>query len=57
MKKSKPPKKIVKKHTPEHNQDQVTAISSFKDQYAQFSKDNKNYKIHRYKKDAVIEPD
>ena len=33
MKKSKHPKKIVKKHTPEHNQDQVTAISSFKDQY------------------------
>ena len=27
------------------------------DQYEQFSKDNKNYKIHRYKKDAVIEPD
>ena len=33
MKKSKHPKKIVKKHTPKHNQDQVTAISSFKDQY------------------------
>ena len=27
------------------------------DQYEQFSKDNKNYKIHRFKKDAVIEPD
>ena len=27
------------------------------DQHEQFSKDNKNYKIHRYKKDAVIEPD
>ena len=33
MKKSKPPKKIVKKYTPKHNPDQVTAISSFKDQY------------------------
>ena len=33
MKKSKPPKKIVKKHTPEHHKYQVTAISSFKDQY------------------------
>ena len=33
MKKSKHPKKIVKKHTPEHHKDQVTAISSFKDQY------------------------
>jgi hypothetical protein len=27
------------------------------DQYEQFSKDNKNYKIHRFKKEAVIEPD
>jgi len=27
------------------------------DQHEQFSKDNKNYKIHRFKKDAVIEPD
>ena len=27
------------------------------DQYEQFSKDNKNYKIHRFKKDAVIELD
>ena len=27
------------------------------DQYEQFSKDNKNYKIHRFKKGAVIEPD
>ena len=33
MKKSKPPKKIVKNHTLEHHKDQVTAISSFKDQY------------------------
>ena len=33
MKKSKHPKKIVKKHTSEHHKDQVTAISSFKDQY------------------------
>ena len=33
MKKSKHPKKVVKKHTPKHKQDQVTAISSFKDQY------------------------
>ena len=33
MKKSKHPKKIVKKHTPKHHGDQVTAISSFKDQY------------------------
>ena len=33
MKKSKHPKKIVKKHTPETRRDQVTAISSFKDQY------------------------
>ena len=33
MKKSKHPKKIVKNHTPEHYKDQVTAISSFKDQY------------------------
>jgi hypothetical protein len=27
------------------------------DQYEQFSKDNKNYKIHRFKKDATIEPE
>jgi len=33
MKKSNHPKKIVKKHTPKHNKDQVTAISSFKDQH------------------------
>ena len=33
MKKSKHPKKIVKNHTLEHHKDQVTAISSFKDQY------------------------
>jgi len=33
MKKSKHPKKIQKKHTPETHRDQVTAISSFKDQF------------------------
>ena len=33
MKKSKHPEKIVKNHTLKHHQDQVTAISSFKDQY------------------------
>ena len=33
MKKSKHPEKIVKKHTPKHHGDQVTAISSFKDQF------------------------
>ena len=33
MKKSKHPKKIQKKYTPETHRDQVTAISSFKDQY------------------------
>jgi hypothetical protein len=33
MKKSKHPKKIKKKHTFQNNKDQVTAISSFKDQY------------------------
>ena len=26
-------------------------------EYEQFSKDNKNYKIHKYKKDAIIEID
>ena len=33
MKKSKHLKKIQKKHTPETHRDQVTAISSFKDQF------------------------
>ena len=33
MKKSKHPKKIKKKQTIQNNKDQVTAISSFKDQY------------------------
>ena len=35
MKKSKHPKKIQKKHTPETHRDHVTAISSFKDQFLQ----------------------
>ena len=33
MKKSKHPKKIQKKHTPNTHRDHVTAISSFKDQF------------------------
>ena len=33
MKKSKHPKKIQKKYTPDTHRDQVTAISSFKDQF------------------------
>ena len=35
MKKSKHPKKIQKKHTPNTHRDHVTAISSFKDQFLQ----------------------
>ena len=35
MKRSKHPKKIQKKHTPITLRDQVTAISSFKDQFLQ----------------------
>ena len=35
MKKSKHPKKIQKKHTPETHRDHVTTISSFKDQFLQ----------------------
>jgi len=35
MKKSKHPKKIVKKHTLETHKDHVTVISSFKDQFLQ----------------------
>ena len=35
MKKSKHPKKIQKKHTPNTHRDHVIAISSFKDQFLQ----------------------